>query len=51
MGESAPRLRSRKNDAESRDAMAITTGLSGFINEALIGGSEDHTLPLRCQNQ
>lgn len=44
IGESAPRLLSRKNEAESIDA---TVNIMGFpwSEEVLIGGSDDQTLP------
>lgn len=47
--DSAPRLRSRKRDAESWDATTIIIGLRGSLEETFIGGKEDHTLPFRCQ--
>lgn len=51
MGESAPRLRSRKNDAESWDAVTIIIGFWCFVDELLIGGNEVHTLPFKHENQ
>lgn len=49
-GESAPGLLSRKKDAESMDATTNKIGL-GCPDVILIGGSEDKTLPFRCQKQ
>lgn len=45
MGESAPRLLSRKNEAASIVATANITGLGLPDDETLIGGSDDQTLP------
>lgn len=50
IGESAPRLRSRKKEAESSDATAKIIGLVG-TDDMFIGGSEDHTLPFTHGNQ
>lgn len=44
IGESAPKLLSRKNDAESMDATVSTIGLRLLEDETSIGGSEDQTL-------
>lgn len=44
IGESAPRLLSRKNEAESIDATVNIMGLL-LSEEVLIGGSDDQTLP------
>lgn len=49
MDESAPRLWSRKKEAESRDAIAKTIGLVG-LDDMFIGGREDHTLPFTYAN-
>lgn len=49
-GESAPILLSRKNDAESIEAITNKIGFGGFTDETFIGGSDDQTLPFRCQN-
>ena len=45
IGESAPRLLSRKNDAASIEATVSIMGLGWFEDELLIGGSADQTLP------
>jgi len=44
IGESAPRLLSRKKEAESIEATANIMGLDGFEDEMLIGGRDDQTL-------
>lgn len=45
IGESAPRLLSRKNEAESIDATVNMTGFDWSEEETFIGGSDDQTLP------
>lgn len=45
IGESAPRLLSRKNDAASIEATVSIMGLDWFEDELLIGGTADQTLP------
>ena len=45
IGESAPRLLSRKNEAESIDATVNKMGLDCCKDEMLIGGRDDQTLP------
>lgn len=40
---------SRKKDWESWDATANIIGFGGLVDELLIGGKEDHTLPFRFQ--
>lgn len=47
MGDSAPRLLSRNNEAESIEATAKITGLGDSDDETLIGGRDDQTLPLK----
>jgi hypothetical protein len=51
MGESAPRLRSRKNDAESWDATTIIIGFWSFMDALLIAGNEAQTLPFKYEDQ
>lgn len=46
IGESAPRLLSRKKDAESIDATNNIMGLDQYDNDILIGGREDQTLSI-----
>lgn len=46
IGESAPRLLSRKKDAESIDATNNIMGLDWYDNDILIGGREDQTLSI-----
>lgn len=50
-GDSAPRFLSRKNDAESMDAMASIIGFDWLAFETLIGGSEDQTLYFEISRQ
>jgi len=50
MGESEPRLRSRKNDAESWDAIANIKGFLCSIDPFLSGGNEAHTLPFKYED-
>lgn len=45
IGDSAPKFLSRKNEAESIDATVNIIGLEWFVDELLIGGSDDQTLP------
>jgi len=45
IGESAPRLLSRKNEAESMEATVNKMGLDCCKEEVLIGGRDDQTLP------
>lgn len=45
IGESAPRLLSRKNEEESIDATVNIMGLDCSLDELLIGGRDDQTLP------
>lgn len=45
IGESAPMLLSRKNEAESIDATVKITGFPWSDDEVLIGWSADQTLP------
>lgn len=45
IGDSAPRLLSRKNEAESIDATVKIIGFELSEDEILIGRSDDHTLP------
>jgi hypothetical protein len=49
MGESEPRLRSRKNDAESWDAIANIKGFGCPVDPFLSGGNEVHTLPFEYE--
>lgn len=49
IGESAPKLLSRKNDAESMEAKVSTIGLRLLEEETLIGGSEDQTLSFKTK--
>jgi hypothetical protein len=51
MGESAPRLLSRKNEAESIDATVSIIGLDWSDEETLIGGRDDQTLPLTIETK
>jgi hypothetical protein len=51
MGESAPMLLSRKNEAESIDATVSITGLDWSDEETLIGGRDDQTLPFTIEKQ
>lgn len=44
IGESAPKLLSRKNEAESIDATVNITGFD-WSEDTFIGGSDDQTLP------
>jgi len=50
MGESEPRLRSRKNDAESWDAIANIKGFWCSVDPFLSGGNEAHTLPFKYED-
>jgi hypothetical protein len=44
IGESAPRLMSRKKEKESIEATVNIMGLGGFLDEMLTGGRDDQTL-------
>lgn len=49
IGDSAPRLLSRKNDAVSMDVMVNKIGFAFGEDEILIGGSADQTLPFKLR--
>lgn len=49
IGDSAPRLLSRKNDAESIDVIVNIIGFAFGEDKILIGGSADQTLPFKLR--
>lgn len=51
IGDSAPRLLSRKNDAESIDVIVNKIGFAFGEDKILIGGSADQTLPFKLRYQ